>query len=208
MRRMAAILRAGLVGAAVLLIGGMAAAETYSAGGLQIGSPWARATPKGSTVGAGYLTITNKGTEADRLIGGSAAPASRFEVHTTVTENGVARMRQVTSLEIKPGETVELRPGGMHVMFMGLKQPLTSGQTREGHAGVREGRHGRDRIHRAGRRRPGGRPQALALRSWHRARFERSCLTTVTPVPRKESYARACRAPLASSLAARQSGLL
>jgi periplasmic copper chaperone A len=129
---MAAVLRAGLVGAAVLLIGGMAAAETYSAGGLQIVGPWARATPKGSTVSAGYLSITNKGQEADRLIGGSVAPASRFEVHATVTENGVARMRQVTSLEIKPGETVELRPGGMHVMFMGLKQPLTSGQTLKG----------------------------------------------------------------------------
>ena len=129
---MAATLRAGLVGAAVLLIGGIADAETYSAGGLQIGNPWARATPKGATVGAGYLTITNKGTEADRLIGGSAAPAGRFEMHATVTENGVARMRQVRGLEIKPGETVEFRPGGMHVMFMGLKQPLTQGQTVKG----------------------------------------------------------------------------
>jgi copper(I)-binding protein len=129
---MAVVLRAGLIGAAVFLIGGMAAAETYSAGGLQIVGPWARATPKGSTVSAGYLTITNKGQEADRLIGGSLLSASRFEVHTTVTENGVARMRQVTSLEIKPGETVELRPGGMHVMFMGLKQPMTSGQTIKG----------------------------------------------------------------------------
>jgi periplasmic copper chaperone A len=129
---MAAILRAGMIGAAFLLVGGIAAAQTYSAGGLEIGGPWARATPKGATVGAGYLTITNKGTETDRLIGGSAAPASRFEVHTTVMENGVARMRQVTGLEIKPGETVELKPGGMHVMFMGLKQPLTNGQTVKG----------------------------------------------------------------------------
>lgn len=142
MKPMAAILRAGLFGAAVLLvggmaiggmaIGGMAVAETYSAGGLQIGNPWARATPKGSTVTAGYLTITNKGTETDRLIGGSAVPASRFEVHDTVTENGVARMRQVTSLEIKPGQTIELKPGGMHVMLMGLKQPLSKGQTVKG----------------------------------------------------------------------------
>lgn len=125
-------MRAGLFGAAFLLIGGVAAAQTYSAGGLEIGGPWARATPKGATVGAGYLTITNKGTEPDRLIGGSAAPASRFEVHTTVMENGVARMRQVNGLEIKPGETVELKPGGMHVMLMGLKQPLTNGQTVKG----------------------------------------------------------------------------
>lgn len=132
MRRMAAILRAGLVGAAFVLIGGVAAAETYSAGGLQIGNPWTRATPKGSTVTAGYLTITNKGTQADRLIGGSAVPASRFEVHDTVIENGVGRMRQLTSLEIKPGETVTLKPGGMHVMLMGLKQPLSKGQKVKG----------------------------------------------------------------------------
>src|SRR5262245_15062026 len=132
MKPLAAILRAGLFGAAVLLIGGIAAAETYSAGGLQIGNPWARATPKGSTVTAGYLTITNKGTEADRLIGGSAALASRFEVHDTVTENGVGRMRQVKSLEIKPGQTIELKPGGMNVMLMGLKQPLSQGQTVKG----------------------------------------------------------------------------
>jgi len=132
MRPVAAILCVGLFGAAVLLIGGIAVAETYSAGGLQIGNPWARATPKGSTVTAGYLTIINKGTETDRLIGGSAAPASRFEVHDTVTENGVARMRQVTSLEIKPGQTIELKPGGMHLMLMGLKQPLSKGQTVKG----------------------------------------------------------------------------
>jgi copper(I)-binding protein len=129
---MAAISRLALVGAAVVFISSMAAAEVYSAGGLQIGNPWARATPKGATVGAGYLTITNKGTEADRLIGGSAAPAARFEVHTTVMEKGVARMRQVTGLEIKPGETVELAPGGMHVMLMGLKQPLRQGQSVKG----------------------------------------------------------------------------
>jgi copper(I)-binding protein len=129
---MAAIWRLALAGAAVVFISSMAIAEIYSAGGLQIGNPWARATPKGATVGAGYLTITNKGAEADRLIGGSAAPAARFEVHTTVMENGVARMRQVTGLEIKPGETVELAPGGMHVMLMGLKQPLRQGQAVKG----------------------------------------------------------------------------
>ena len=129
---MAVLLRAGLFGAAVVLTAGNAAAETYSAGSLQIENPWARATPKGATIGAGYLSITNKGTEADRLIGGSAAPASRFEVHTTVTEGGVAKMRQVTGLEIKPGETVELKPGGMHLMLVGLKQPLQQGQTVKG----------------------------------------------------------------------------
>jgi copper(I)-binding protein len=132
MKRMATMFRVALLASLVVVIGGVAVAETYSAGELQIGNPWARATPKGAKVSAGYLTITNKGTQPDRLIGGSATVASRFEVHTTVTENGVGRMRQVEALEIKPGETIELKPGGMHVMLTGLKQPLQRGQTVKG----------------------------------------------------------------------------
>jgi copper(I)-binding protein len=132
MNSMAAILRAGLIGATILVAGGIATAQTYSAGGLQIENPWARATPKGSTIGAGYLRITNKGAEADRLTGGTLASAGRFEVHTTVTEGGVAKMRQLKGVEIKPGETVEFKPGGMHVMFVGLKQPLKQGENVKG----------------------------------------------------------------------------
>ena len=78
---------------------------------------------RGAQVAGGYLKITNNGNEADRLIGGSAASPARFEVHEMAMESGVMKMRQVNGLEIKPGETVELKPGGMHVMFMDLKQP-------------------------------------------------------------------------------------
>jgi len=126
------VARAIAVGIAICVAGGTAVAESFSAGGIRIGSPWARATPSGATVGAGYLTITNRSSEPDWLVGGSAAPASRFEVHATVMEKGVARMRQVPALEIRPGETVELKPGGVHVMFMGLKQPLKQGQKVKG----------------------------------------------------------------------------
>jgi len=125
-------MRLAACGAAVLLFGAAALAESYSAGGLQIGNPWARATPKGATIGAGYLTITNKGKDTDRLVGGSAEPAERIEVHTTVVEKGVAKMRQVSALEIKPGQIIELKPGGMHVMFLGLKQPLQRGKKVKG----------------------------------------------------------------------------
>src|SRR5687767_3465690 len=118
--------------AVMLACGTVVSAENYAVAGLQIGTPWARATPSGATVGAGYLTITNKGKAPDRLIGGSAAPASRFEIHNTVVEGGVAKMRPVTGLEIKPGQTVELKPGGMHVMLLGLKQPLKQGQRIKG----------------------------------------------------------------------------
>src|SRR6476620_211819 len=117
---------------AALVFGGVAAAETYSAGDLQIINPWTRATPGGATVGAGYLAMTNKGPQTDRLIGGSVEPASRIELHSMAMENGIAKMRQVPSVEVKPGATVELTPGGMHMMFVGLKQPLKQGQKLKG----------------------------------------------------------------------------
>ena len=77
---------------------------------------------------AGYMKITNTGTTPDRLISGSSDVAPKFEVHEMTMENGVAKMRLIKGgLEIKPGETVELKPGSFHVMFVGLKKPLTTG---------------------------------------------------------------------------------
>jgi copper(I)-binding protein len=108
-------------------------AADYSAGSIAVGNPWTRATPKGATVAGGYMTISNKGSAPDRLVGGSAAVAGRFEVHSMVMEQGVAKMRPVQGgLEIKPGETVELKPGSLHVMLVGLKQPLAKGQKVKG----------------------------------------------------------------------------
>src|SRR5437870_13732383 len=105
-----------------------ASAADYKAGSLDISNPWSRATPKGSSVAAGYMKITNSGSTPDRLISGSSDIASKFEVHEMRMENGVAKMRPVTGgLEIKPGETVELKPGSFHVMFVGLKKPLSAG---------------------------------------------------------------------------------
>jgi copper(I)-binding protein len=104
-----------------------ASAGDYKAGSLDISNPWSRATPKGSSVAAGYVKITNSGSVPDRLIGGSSDVASKFEVHEMRMENGVAKMRPVTGgLEIKPGETVELKPGSFHIMFVGLKKPLSA----------------------------------------------------------------------------------
>ena len=106
-----------------------AQAADFTVGNLQIANPWTRATPKGSTVAGGYMVITNKGATSDRLVGGSAAVANRFEIHRMAMENGVMIMRPVVGgLEIKPGESVELKPGSFHVMLMGLKQPLEKGQ--------------------------------------------------------------------------------
>jgi copper(I)-binding protein len=98
-------------------------ARDYKAGALTITDPWSRATPKGASVGAGYLKIVNTGTTADRLVAGSTDVAGSFQVHEMAMEKGVAKNKE--GLEIKPGQTVELKPGGTHVMLVDLKKPLT-----------------------------------------------------------------------------------
>jgi copper(I)-binding protein len=106
-----------------------AAAGDVKIGSLQISAPWARATPKGAAVGGGYLKITNTGTTPDRLIGGSTSIAARLEVHEMSMSGGTMKMRQLSGgLEIKPGQSVELKPGGLHIMFVNLKQQLQQGQ--------------------------------------------------------------------------------
>jgi copper(I)-binding protein len=106
-----------------------ASAHDYTVGALKIAHPWARATPKGAPVGGGYLTITNTGSAPDRLIGGASDISARFEIHEMSMDNGVMKMRELAKgLEIKPGQTIEFKPGGYHVMFMGLKKGLVQGQ--------------------------------------------------------------------------------
>lgn len=114
-------------------LGASQAANVFKAGSLTIETPWARATPGGAKVAGGYMKITNTGKDADRLIGGTVPFAGRFELHEMSMDGGTMRMRELTSgLEIKPGETVELKPGGYHVMFMNLKQGLKEGQSIKG----------------------------------------------------------------------------
>jgi copper(I)-binding protein len=117
-----------LVAGLTVLAIATAHARDYKAGTLNVADPWSRATPKGASVAAGYMKISNSGTAPDRLISGSSDVASKFEVHEMSMENGVAKMRPVNGgLEIKPGQTVELKPGSFHIMFVGLKKPLANG---------------------------------------------------------------------------------
>ncbi len=115
----------------VLLLAGIgaASAHSYKLGALEIGHPWARATPPTAPTGGGYLSVKNTGTEADRLISISSPAAGTVQVHEMKMEGNVMRMRELDGpLEIKPGETVTLAPGGMHLMMMGLKEPLKQGE--------------------------------------------------------------------------------
>ena len=110
-----------------------APAADFTIGFIEIGNPWTRATPKGADVAGGYMTLSNKGTAPDRLIGGTSSVAARFEVHRMAVEDGVMKMRPLEGgLEVKPGETVELKPGSFHIMLMGLRRPLEKGQKVKG----------------------------------------------------------------------------
>jgi periplasmic copper chaperone A len=111
------------------LSGAPASAADYKVGALEIESPWSRAVPKGAKVAVGYMTIKNTGTEPDRLVSGATPVAGGFMVHEMTMDNGVMRMRPLASgLEIKPGETVELKPGSFHIMMTDLKQPIQRGK--------------------------------------------------------------------------------
>jgi copper(I)-binding protein len=106
-----------------------AAASDYTAGALKISQPWARATPKGASVGGGYLKITNTGTTPDRLVGGASDVSKSFELHEMSMDNGVMKMRAMDKgVEIAPGQTVEFKPSSYHIMFVGLKKPIEKGE--------------------------------------------------------------------------------
>jgi copper(I)-binding protein len=110
------------------LIVAPARAEDVKAGDLTITQAWSRATPKGAKIGSGYLTIENKGSAPDRLVGISADIAGKVEVHEMAMNNGVMTMRPLDKgLTIDPGKTVKLAPGGYHLMMSDLKSPLKQG---------------------------------------------------------------------------------
>src|SRR6202795_4793783 len=120
----------GLFGLALLVtpFTAPACAQEVKAGDIVITQAWSRATPGGAKVAGGYLTIENKGSAPDRLIGGSADVADKVQVHEMATNNGVMTMRPLdTGLSIEPGKTVKLAPGGYHLMLFDLKTPLKQG---------------------------------------------------------------------------------
>jgi periplasmic copper chaperone A len=111
---------------------GHAQASDYDVGSIHISQPWARATPKGASSGAAYMTITNNGKTPDRVNCASSEDSAQCQIHTMTMDNGVMKMRPVEGgLEIKPGETVTLKPSGLHVMLVDLKHPLEPGKTAE-----------------------------------------------------------------------------
>lgn len=107
-----------------------AASDTFKVGDITVAAPWTRATPGGAKVAGGYLKVTNSGAVADKLVGATTDIAGRVEMHEMSMSGGVMQMRPLDAgLELKVGQTVELKPGGYHVMFMDLKRQLKEGET-------------------------------------------------------------------------------
>jgi copper(I)-binding protein len=120
--------------AAILLnMSVVAVAQQFKANSIVIEQPVIRTTPAGAKIGGAYMTITNTGSEPDRLIGGVLPQAGRFEIHEMKMDGNVMQMREVQGgLEIKPGQKVELNPSGYHVMLKELREPLKQGDTLKG----------------------------------------------------------------------------
>jgi copper(I)-binding protein len=111
----------------IVLLFTVAAAAQPGAQAIQVTTPWSRALPPVSQNGAAYVTLMNSGHHADKLVGASSPVAQRAELHTHTMEGGIMKMRPLTSVELPPGKEVEFKPGGLHVMLIGLKQPLKQG---------------------------------------------------------------------------------
>ena len=113
-----------------LLPAQLARAAAVAVGSIHISQAWARATPKGAAAGAAYMTVTNKGAASDRVSCVSDDASAQCQIHSMTMDNGVMQMRPVEGgLEIKPGETMTLKPGGFHIMLLDLKHPLEPGQS-------------------------------------------------------------------------------
>ena len=103
-----------------------ALAHEFKLGAISIGHPYARATAPGQPTGGAYLRLVNKGPD-ERLLSASSAIAERVELHSMKMEGDVMRMREVGTLDLPSGQTIDLKPGGLHLMLTGLKAPLKSG---------------------------------------------------------------------------------
>jgi copper(I)-binding protein len=95
---------------------------------VKVETPWARPTAQGQAAGGGFLRIVG-GAANDKLVSASSEVAGRVELHTMKMEGDIMRMRQIDAIEVPAGKTVDLAPGGLHVMFMDLKAPLKTGSS-------------------------------------------------------------------------------
>ncbi|NEV64571.1 copper chaperone PCu(A)C [Thiorhodococcus minor] len=113
---------------AVLAATACSPSDGKASGQVKIVDAWTMATPPGANVGAGYMRILNEGSASVRLVGGETPTSATVEIHRMSMDNGVMRMQPANEgLEIAAGASVELKPGGYHLMLIGLKAPFAEG---------------------------------------------------------------------------------
>jgi copper(I)-binding protein len=121
-------LRSLAISAAILLTGISSNAHDHSTGDIRIERAYARPTVSGQTSGAAYLTIENKGKNADKLVSITSPAAKSAQIHTMSMDGNIMRMREVPTVEIKPAEKIVMKPGdGYHIMLIGVHKPLNVG---------------------------------------------------------------------------------
>lgn len=105
-------------------------ADAAPASDITVTQAWTRPVAAAGGMGVGYGKITNAGEEADAVVGASSDAAARVELHeTSINDAGVASMKKVDRLEVGSGKSIELKPGGLHLMLIGMKQPVLDGET-------------------------------------------------------------------------------
>jgi periplasmic copper chaperone A len=125
----------GLTVALLALLGNALASQhafpaedtTFAVGDLLVESPWARESV--TPTGAAYLTVRNGGDQDDRLVGVSSDVADKAELHSSVMQEGVMKMRAVEAVDLPAHGEAVLEPGGLHIMLIGLKAPLEEGKS-------------------------------------------------------------------------------
>ncbi len=103
---------------AILFLAGL----SFAGPKIVIEEPWVRAVPPVSTMSAAFMEIENEGDEADYLVGVSSPIAEVSEIHTTIMQDGMMKMRRLKEVKIPAGESVEFKPGGKHIMLINLKK--------------------------------------------------------------------------------------
>lgn len=110
------------------LLAGQVMAHEYDTANLHITHPWSRALPPVAKTGAAYLTIVNRGEQADRLLEVTTPVAGHAELHEHIHQDGLMKMQQIETMALPAGSSVSFKPGSYHIMLFDLKQPLVAGE--------------------------------------------------------------------------------
>jgi len=118
---------AGIALSSAILAQGVS--KTVTTNAIKIEDAYTRATVPGQQVAGGFMKIENKGASVDQLLSASSPAAGEVQLHEMAMEGNVMKMRQIKDVSVPAGGSVELKPGGLHLMFMNIKAPLTAGET-------------------------------------------------------------------------------